>query len=421
MIRRPNRRPPRAGPRRLNVPARGASPPKLLFSGQYDDPLEGSWGLAVDTAGAHVYRYEESGWRRVATGRWNAQRGRLEGVDRHVPSDLLADLSGHDVRAGLSRAAMADQGAKDALRSHLRAALGGAALGGRARKVPNLAYAPEGADIAFATAAAARCAAGYARRRRKGTRAALDARRRAEHLRRVARAAFAEVCGRSTRPIFEGTGCDVALSALEAAAPGATCAARLPRCDRAVGREVLSAWRAGRMPPIGPYELARPHAVGQDPCCHYHPDTQARLRLHREVTRRERLVPWSPPWVAAVRRAEEGHPLAAAWARCDAAMVAKVSGFSATGGGEGAGGTMRLLRSFYEAARAGEGEAARIAYARIDRAVGAPVPFEDLVALDAPFFDLAHREAHDTKNPGWIKWVHDVMRRHRRPIFHQKR
>jgi hypothetical protein len=47
------------------------------------------------------------------------------------------------------------------------------------------------------------------------------------------------------------------------------------------------------------------------------------------------------------------------------------------------------------------------------------IPFDDFVALDAPFFDFAHREAHDSKNIGWIRWIHETMRRHRRTIHHK--
>jgi hypothetical protein len=109
----------------------------------------------------------------------------------------------------------------------------------------------------------------------------------------------------------------------------------------------------------------------------------------------------SAAWWEAVREAEERHPRHAAWAKCDKAMQREAGSLVVTAEGRGAEGLLAALKGFYEAARRDEIPAARANYAALGRELGATLPpFDDMLAVDATFFDLAHGAAHDVGNVG---------------------
>lgn len=382
----------------------------LWATAQYDDASYGSWGAAVRHDGhAQVYAYDGASWQRVADARWNGRRGRLDGAP---PGDVPPAVA-----SGLAASLLAEPAVRSILKAHLKDAVT-AAFHGRGGPPPPLSGA---ADVAVRAVAAARCAEKGARRSSMATKAGRARREKSEAQTLVVRYALADVCGRDIAPIAQGSPCDAALSAIESAGEEAACSLEAPSCPRRTTPEVMSERRGGDIAPIGPYETDRPHAVGTDPCCYYHPTTQARMRLRRQVERAENVHEGDPRWLEAVRSAEAAHELAEVWRKCDEDALKRAGGFLDSGKGSGSGGSMKMLRAFYEAARRQESNAARATFRRLQDELGVSADFDDFSALDAAFFDVAHRTAHDSKNIGYINWVHGAMKRHGVAIHHAKR
>ncbi len=375
-------------------------------SAQWNDPLYGSWGIVVRTGnGADLYHYTRARtWELVGRGTWNLARGRAEGFS--VAPTVIE---------GVSAAILAQPGANLARTALVNTIEGAVAWGFRGSwdALPEL---PSAAAVPVSAVASARCLKGKVERMR-GTKSRARGRADLEQAEAVALAALGEVCGLDGRMVPHGSPCDVALSTLESAGPDVPCSIQPTLCPHRVAPATLSEWRAGAMPPIGPYETDRPHAIGDDPCCFYHPTTQARWKLRAEVEARLQAPRGSDAWRAAVEAAEAAHPLYAAWMRCDTAARKRVGAYLEQGAGSGIEGTMKLLRGFYDAVSRGEGDAARVLYGRLQDAIGLRADYDSFAALDAEFWDVAHREAHDTRNPGYLKWVHDAMQKRGVPYY----
>lgn len=363
---------------------------------QYDDVRTGSWGVLIDAGAATLYRYDGASWRPVGPARWNESRGRLEGAS--VPTAVLS---------GIARAVLETPAARDALRAYLATVIPqsftGTAADRAGRPVPTLTDA---GLRAVHQVGRARCAAETAERARRGTKVREKADEKAAHDLGVARLALAEVCGRGGDPIDEGSPCDVALDTLRRIGPDAPCALDAPSCPRQVTSQEVSAWRAGAFPPIGPYETTKPHAMGADPCCYYHPATQARLALRQLVEGNLHDEVGSEAWLRAVREAEASSPFASVWAACDRTMERRVDPLAAvTGEGVGSSGAFLLLKAFYEAAQRNDVNALTDLYGRLRGLLGELPPLETLMELDANFWDLAIQEARDSGNLGYQRWV----------------
>jgi hypothetical protein len=222
------------------------------------------------------------------------------------------------------------------------------------------------------------------------------------------------------KPIAPGTPCEVALDALRAAGPETPCAIGAPPCPHRVSEELFSAWRSGAFPSIGPYETDKPHTMGDDPCCYYHPQTQARLRLRREVEKTIAAPIGSQEWVNAIKAAELSAPsdLVAAWHKCDDAMTRRVDPLSAvTGAGVGSSGNFLLLQAFYRAAKRNDEDRMAETYAALRRAFGHLPDLETLAELDSNFWDLAIQEARDSGNLGFKRWVQSHGGKSGRTVF----
>lgn len=360
---------------------------------QYDDPVFGSWGVAIEVDGAELYRFDGATWRPSGRASWNITRGRLE----HASAPEV-------VVNGLDRAVLASPRAKDALRAYLKTVIPTAFTGNRS-DLPSLT---SGADNAFRAVARARCSEVKATKSRPGTKAAEAAIAARDRDLAVAKIALRDVCGDGTKPIKPGTPCDVALDALRAAGPEMPCSIETVPCPHRVSKELFSAWRSGAFPRIGPYETDKPHAMGDDPCCYYHPMTQARLRLRREVEKTLFVPIGSAEWLKAIQAAELEAPsdLVAAWRKCDDAIARRVDALpTVTGDGVGGAGAFMLLQAFYRAAKRNDQERMSEAYASLRKEYGSLPDFETLAELDSNFWDLAIQEARDSGNLGFKRWV----------------
>ena len=396
-----------------------AAPAPPWASGQFNDRFSGSWGASVrgDAAvparrrAATIFRWAGGAWRPHAEGYWNVSRGRFDDLSAPLPAAVAEGLAASILSRPEGRAA---------------ASLGEARRTGWFGGVGDL---PEAADpsvsLAIRLASLASCEDAAVQRHRHGTKAREAAAERARHAGALAVAALDDVCGVPDAPAPPGSPCDSLLGALEVAArPScATAPGKIP-CPRVVSRATLSEWREGAMPPLGPYETTRPHAVGDDPCCFYHPSTQERLRLQAAV--RARVLASRPgagegEVLSAVAAAEGEHPLAAVWSRCDDAAreEAERGGVGAASGARGSATGMAALVAFYNALRAGEDGAARGLWSAMQR------EFADFAGAEMPtdpsepdFWDVAHREAHDSGNIGYVQWAHRTMKALRLPVFH---
>lgn len=358
---------------------------------QYDDPRTGSWGVLIDGGTATLYRYDGASWRPSGPARWNENRGRLEGAS--APPEVLS---------GIARAVLEAPAARDALRAYLATVIP-QSFTGSGRETPPL---PSEARGPFRQVGRARCATDTAKRSRAGTKAREQADAKAAHELGVARLALAELCGRGGDPIAAGSPCDVTLAALREIGPEAPCALNAPPCPRQVTPQEVSAWRSGAFPPIGPYETTKPHAMGADPCCYYHPATQARLALRRRIEENIRDEVGSAAWLRAVREAELDSPFVSVWAACDRAMQRRADPLAVvTGEGVGSSGAFLLLQAFYEAVQRNDGDALTDLYGRLRNLLGELPPMETLMELDANFWDLAIQEARDSGNLGYQRWV----------------
>lgn len=357
---------------------------------QYDDARTGSWGVAINGA-AELYRYDGARWQPAGATRWNASRGRLEGA---APAEVLA---------GLSRAVLDSPVAREALREHLAGAITRSFKGERPGLPGELS-----ADARRVVQAAAnvQCLSARTAKARPGTKAARELSDWLDRTQAVARLALTETCGDGDAPVAQGSACDLALDALAHTAPSVSCALEAPPCPRRVSADVIAAWRAGGMPAVGPYETAKAHAMGADPCCLYHPATQARLALRQRVEAHLRDEVGSAAWLRAVEAAELDSPLYATWAACDLAMQRKVDALeSVTGEGVGGAGAFLLLQYFYEATMRGDYEAQAEAYGRARKLLGELPPLDELAELDSAFWDLAKQEARESGNLGYKRWV----------------
>lgn len=437
----------------------GAASPRVV---QVDDEVEGSWGAIVGEALARVYRFDGGGWHEAAIGRWDPTRGRLVfSTPRAVPLAVAARL-GADL--------LADGGAADLARYVAELPTHGFHGDSRDR-APDLAALPPEAERLVRAAARAQC--GGARRPSKPTApvdpASTDAYRKCrercivkafrgaktegqqraaearchatclaqararhaprrgwaepltpERARAVYLAAARELCGEG-EPISTGSACDLALGAIERA-PRAPCDAKRIPCPRRLSEATLRSWaREHAMPENGPYETSVDHAMGEHPCCYYHPDTQARLALHARVARDLGPSASARDVERALQRAEAADPRAEVWKACDAAAHMEVQKFGLeTGTGQGSGGTFALWRALYHALSKGEDEHARVLYDRINREGAMHGTFEDIRGLDAHFWDEAHREAHETGEPQNIAWAHKMMRAGNVPVKHPR-
>lgn len=358
---------------------------------QYDDPRTGSWGVLIDGGTATLYRYDGASWRPTGPARWNETRGRLEGAS--APTEVLS---------GIARAVLETPAARDALRAYLATVIP-QSFTGTGREPPPL---PSEARGPFRQVGRARCATDTAKRSRAGTKAREQAEAKAANELGVARLALAELCGRGGDPIADGSPCDVTLAALREIGPEAPCTLDAPPCPRQVTPQEVSAWRSGAFPPIGPYETTKPHAMGADPCCYYHPATQARIALRRRIEENLRDEVGSATWLRAVREAELDSPFASVWAACDRAMQRRVDPLAVvTGEGVGSSGAFLLLQAFYEAVQRNDGDALTDLYGRLRNLLGELPPMETLMELDANFWDLAIQEARDSGNLGYQRWV----------------
>lgn len=382
----------RAGRKRNDVRAvASAVQPAPWAFAQYDDPRTGSWGVLIDGGTATLYRYDGASWRPTGPARWNENRGRLEGAS--APPEVLS---------GIARAVLEAPAARDALRAYLATVIP-QSFTGSGRETPPL---PSEARGPFRQVGRARCATDTAKRSRAGTKAREQADAKAAHELGVARLALAELCGRGDDPIAAGSPCDVTLAALREIGPEAPCALNAPPCPRQVTPQEVSAWRSGAFPPIGPYETTKPHAMGADPCCYYHPATQARLSLRRRVEENIRDEVGSAAWLRAVREAELDSPFVSVWAACDRAMQRRADPLAVvTGEGVGSSGAFLLLQAFYEAVQRNDGDALTDLYGRLRNLLGELPPMETLMELDANFWDLAIQEARDSGNLGYQRWV----------------
>lgn len=377
----------------------GAKPP---VQAAYNDPVYGSWGVVLDTTArrATLYRYlGRIPFDRLGEVQWLPRRGRFD------PTGLPTAVHPR-VLDGLARALLVEEAVRAPLQ---RAVAGGDAFLGDA-PTPD-AHLDPSARAAYTSVAAAKCALEKAYALRAGTKARELARGRADHALEIAEAVMKDVCGDGAIPVPAGSACDATLGALERAS-SVFCSVTPATCPHRVSPATLAEWRGGAMPPDGPYETPREHAPGAVPRCFYHPDTQRRLALQADVTRR--VLAQNPnaseaAVYAAVRKAESEHPLAETWARLDAEARASVADVAV---GDGAGGDagMELLRKFYTAASRDDRDAARALWTRLAADVNVHADFDAFYALDRAFWDVAHRAAHDAKNPGWLKWVHDQMK-----------
>lgn len=370
-------------------PSRAAHATPWAFA-QYDDARTGSWGVAINGS-AELYRYDGARWQPAGSTRWNATRGRLEGA---APAEVLV---------GLSRAVLDSPAAREALREHLAGAVARSFAGDRKSLPGDLSG---DARSVVQAAASAHCLATRASKARRGTKAAKEYAEASERARAIAQIALAETCGDGSLSIAPGSACDLALDVLAYTAPSASCALEAPPCPRRVSPAVISAWRAGGMPTIGPYETTKAHAMGADPCCLYHPATQARLALRRRVEANLRDEVGSAAWLRAVEAAELESPFYATWAACDLAMQRKVDALeSVTGEGVGGAGAFLLLQYFYNATMRGDYEAQLEAYSRARAELGDLPPLEEFAELDSSFWDLVIQEARDSGNLGYKRWV----------------
>ena len=454
------RLPERVAPKRNDaragaVAATGA--PRVV---QVDDVVEGSWGAIVEGERARLYRFDGENWREAAVGRWHPTRGRLAlSEPRAVPPSVaarldaallanggaaalaryVAELPAHGFR-GDTRGRAPDPGALPPDAERLVRAAAHAQCGGARRAAkPAASVDPASTDAyrkcrercivkAFRgaktegqqRAAEARCHAAclaQARARhapRRGWAEPLTP----ERAREVYVAAARELCGEGA-PIPAGSACDLALGAIESAHRAPCGVKRIP-CPRRLSAATLRSWaREHAMPESGPYETSVEHAMGEHPCCYYHPDTQARLALHERITRELGPGASARDVERALRRAEEADPRAGAWKACDAAARMEVKKFELeTGTGKGSGGAFALWRALYHALTQGEDEHARVLYDRLQKETTVHGAFEDIRGLDAHFWDEAHLEAHETGEPQNIAWAHRMMRALNIPVKH---
>ena len=237
----------------------------------------------------------------------------------------------------------------------------------------------------------------------------------------VARAALDELCDSEGATIRPGSPCDLALSAIEQQPLQTSRCDAIDelRCPHRISEEQASDWRLGGLPELGPYETMAAHAPGSVPCCFYHPATQERLRLHAAVAERLQRDPTGADLVSETRAAEAAHPLHATWQACDATAETEVGGLP-TGHGAATSGTMQLYKAFYDAWRRDSRNEAQAIYRRIAEQTTLHSDFEDFWTMDAPFWDQAHLEAHDTGNLGYITWVHAAMKAAGQTIHHPK-
>ena len=428
---------------------------------QVDDALYGSWGalVAAVSGGARIYRYDGAAWREAATGRWDRSRGRLAlGDSAAIPPPIAAQLDAALLAEGdaasLARyiANLPESGFRGDGRSapnalppdaeRLVRAAAKVQCGGNRRPKPATASVDPASTETYRKCRERCIVKAFRRARTEGQQRAAEAKCHAtclaqararhaprrgwaepltpERAREVYIAAARELCGDGV-PIPAGSACDLALGAIERA-PRAPCDTKRLACPRRLTPETLRAWARERsMPEIGPYETSVEHAMGEHPCCYYHPHTQARLALQERVARE--LGPGASPRDVerAQRRAEAADPLAEAWRACDAAARQEVEAFELeTGTGQGSGGEFALWRALYYAL-VNNDEYARAIYGKLQETANVHGTFEDMSdPADAHFWDEAHQAAHESGVPQNVAWAHKTMRELGIPVKHPK-
>lgn len=356
---------------------------------QADHPVFGSVGIVEEPGKpGTLYRFLGGVWTPVegAQASYRPRRGRFDG---NAPAALLEPLA----------AASLGSGPND-LWAYLTR-LPDEAFGGTRTELPR-----DPAVAAIVDAARAERCLGE----RPGAR--LDtltpSRHREAYLKaqNVRRVMVNEVCGAGDSPIPEGSVCDRTLEALELMAPPSECGPATTRCPRWISPERRNELRLFGLGPVGPYETTKPHAAGADPCCWYHPNTQARLQVQQEAT--QGLAEHTPEWVEAVRRAEQAHPLHAVWERCDLDAREAVGTVASDKGGGGYG-AMELWRAFWDAMQTDQQDEGRVLFARLEAAGAVNDDFDTLWQDDGVFWEHAHAMAHESGSPQWVSWAHRAM------------